>query len=231
MAMLLPVHIVAGGLAVVFGGIALAVSKGGSIHRTIGLFFVYAMVTMGTSASILSLRHGLNANLIAGLTSAYFSITALTAVRPVSDWSRRATRGAAALAFTLAAVEIVTSWILVTGPGSMAHRAPGFMGFFVAAVTLAAGWGDVRVIRFRPLRGAPRLKRHLWRMCFALFIASGSFFSIRARVARVLPELFLSGPMRALPVLLVFVAMFYWMWRLRGRANPVSILQRAHPAS
>ncbi|HEY7288671.1 MAG TPA: hypothetical protein VH583_02455 [Vicinamibacterales bacterium] len=53
-------------------------------------------------------------------------------------------------------------------------------------------------------------------MCFALFIAAGSFFSIRSRVAKVLPEPFLSAPMRALPVLLVFVAMFYWLWRRRN---------------
>jgi len=54
-------------------------------------------------------------------------------------------------------------------------------------------------------------------MCFALFIASGSFFSIRERVAKILPALFTTVPMRMLPIVLVFVAMFYWLWRLRGR--------------
>lgn len=43
--------------------------------------------------------------------------------------------------------------------------------------------GDVRVMRSEPLRGGARFARHLWRMCFALFIAAGSFFSIQARVA------------------------------------------------
>ena len=51
-----------------------------------------------------------------------------------------------------------------------------------------AATGDVRVMRFGMPRGGPRLARHLWRMCFALFIAAGSFFSIRARVAYILPE-------------------------------------------
>jgi len=91
------------------------------------------------------------------------------------------------------------------------------MMFFLAGVTMSAGAGDLRLLRSGALRGAARLRRHLWRMCFALFIAAGSFFSIRARVARILPEPFLSGPMRALPVLLVFVAMFYWLRRLRTR--------------
>ena len=61
------------------------------------------------------------------------------------------------------------------------------------------------------------MSRHLWRMCFALFIAAGSFFSIRERVATILPEPFTTGPMRALPIVLLFGAMFYWLWRVRGR--------------
>jgi hypothetical protein len=57
-------------------------------------------------------------------------------------------------------------------------------------------------------------------MCFALFIAAGSFFSIRERVAKILPEPFTTAPMRVLPILLVFGAMFYWLWRVRGRRTP-----------
>jgi len=88
---------------------------------------------------------------------------------------------------------------------------------FLAVITALAAAGDLRTIRQGMLRGGPRLARHLWRMCFALFIAAGSFFSIRARVAKVLPAPFTTPMMRALPVLLVFAAMFYWLWRVRGR--------------
>jgi hypothetical protein len=54
-------------------------------------------------------------------------------------------------------------------------------------------------------------------MCFALFIAAGSFFSIRSRVAKILPEPFTTPTLRALPVALVFAAMFYWLWRVRTK--------------
>jgi hypothetical protein len=43
--MLLPIHIAAGGLAIVLGAVALSVKKGGTIHRRSGLLFVYAMNT------------------------------------------------------------------------------------------------------------------------------------------------------------------------------------------
>jgi hypothetical protein len=201
----------------VLGAVALLAPKGATLHRKSGILFVYAMLTMGISASILALRNGLNPNLLGGFMSAYFVITALTTVRPVSVWSRRLDFGALFLAFALALLEMGLGATALTRPHFTINGVPGPMLFFLAAITLLAGAGDIRVMRSGPLRGARRLKRHLWRMCFALFIAAGSFFSIRARVARILPEPFTTPAMRALPIVLVFVAMFYWLWRVRTR--------------
>ncbi len=221
MPVLLPLHIVAGGLAIVLGGVALFAAKGRTLHRRSGILFVYAMVTMGLSASTLALRHGLsNPNFLGGLTSVYFVISGLTTVRrPVSDWMRQLNFGAMCLAFALAVLEVALSAGALATVHLMINGVPVPMLLFMAAVTLTGAIGDLRVRRAGPLRGASRLKRHLWRMCFALFIAAGSFFSIRARVARILPEPFLSAPMRALPVLVVFLMMFYWLWRVRGRSR------------
>ena len=58
-------------------------------------------------------------------------------------------------------------------------------------------------------------------MCMALFITAASFFSIRARVAAILPAPFTTPALRALPVVLVLVAMFYWLWRLRVRSRVI----------
>jgi uncharacterized membrane protein len=221
--MLLPVHIVAGGLAVIFGGVALVASKGATLHRRFGLLFVYAMLTMGISGSILALRQSLtNTNVLGGFMSAYFVVTGLTTVRPVSAWTRGLNRGALLVAIALALVEIGLGIKGFASPDGTIDGVPFFMLFFLATVTTLAAAGDVRLMwprepRSKALRAAPRLARHLWRMCFALFIAAGSFFSIRARVAKVFPEPFTTPVMRALPVALVFVAMFYWLWRVRTR--------------
>ncbi len=40
---LLPIHIAAGGIAMILGALALFVKKGGNFHRKSGLLFVYAM--------------------------------------------------------------------------------------------------------------------------------------------------------------------------------------------
>lgn len=225
--MLLPIHVAAGGLALVLGAVALLVKKGGTAHRRSGLLFVAAMIVMGTTAAILG-------NVIGGLMAAYFVGTALTTVRPVSPWSRRINAAALTLALALAVFSIVGGVKAVSSPGLSSGGVPfrtiGVMSFFLASVLLLAAAGDVRIMRFGTLRGRPRLARHLWRMCFALFIAAGSFFSIRERVASVLPEPFTTGPMRALPILLVFGAMFYWLWRVRGRRTlPVLIRHDSAP--
>ena len=222
MQLLLPIHIAAGGLAMVLGAVALAVKKGGTIHRRSGMLFVYAMLALGFSASILALRNGpTDGNLVAGLMTAYFVGTALTTVRPASPWTRRIDVAALAVIVVVALGSIVGGVKAINSPllspGGVPFRTIGVMSLILATVMLLAAAGDVRILRSGMPRGGPRLARHLWRMCFALFIAAGSFFSIRERVAKILPEPFTSGPMRALPILLLFGAMFYWLWRVRSR--------------
>jgi len=134
------------------------------------------------------------------------------------------------VAIGLALVDIVGGVKAFNSPRRSLNGVPFPMLFFLATVMMVAAAGDVRILRFGVPRGGPRLARHLWRMCFALFIAAGSFFSIRARVAKILPEPFTTAPMRALPILLLFVAMFYWLWRVRGRrALPVLVQHDSMP--
>ncbi|HLL47567.1 MAG TPA: hypothetical protein VK399_12705 [Longimicrobiaceae bacterium] len=222
--MLLPIHVAAGGLAMVLGAVALLAKKGGTVHRRSGLLFVYAMLVMGTSASLLGLRDGpADGNVMAGLMTAYFVGTALTAVRPASPWTRRIDAAALTLVVGLALAAVVGGVEALGSPGvspsGVPFRTIGVMSLVLAAAMVLAAAGDVRIMRSGPPRGGPRLARHLWRMCFALLIAAGSFFSIRERVAKVLPEPFTTAPMRALPILLVSGAMFYWLWRVRGRGR------------
>ena len=139
--MLLPIHIVAGGLAIILGGVALVASKGAWLHRRSGLLFVYAMLTMGFSGSILAiLKSWTNANVLGGFMSAYFVVTGLTTVRPVSVWTRRLNMGALVVAIALCLVEIGLGFKAFGSPGGAIDGAPFFMMFIMATVVgLAAG--------------------------------------------------------------------------------------------
>jgi hypothetical protein len=227
--MLLPIHIAAGGLAIVLGAVALSVKKGGTIHRRSGLLFVHAMLVMGITGATLGIRSGATGNVVGGLGTAYFVVTALTTVRPASPWTRGLNVAGLTVAAGLALLNGVAGVQAFNSPTGWRNGAPFQMLFFLATIMMLAAIGDVRILRFGMPRGRPRLARHLWRMCFALFIAAGSFFSIRQRVATILPEPFTTGPMRALPIVLLFGAMFYWLWRVRRPGLPVPVRHDSVP--
>jgi uncharacterized membrane protein len=215
MQVLLPIHIVAGGLAIVLGAVALYAAKGATLHRQSGKVFVAAMITMGTSGAVLALKSGPNANAIGGFMAVYLVITSLTTVRRPAVGARPLEIGAMLLAFALGLLDLVLGFAALAGPRGAINGVPAPVFFMFAVVGLLAGAGDLRVIRSGPRRGVPRLARHLWRMCLALWIATASFFSVRARVAKIFPEAFLSPGMRVLPVALVLLAMVYWLGRVR----------------
>jgi hypothetical protein len=214
----LPIHIAAGGLAVILGFVALSVRKGGAAHRSVGLVFVYAMLVMGISASIMAFRKNPNdGNVTAGLLTGYFVITAFTAVRKPTQSTKWLNVGALIVASFLSLRMFAGGVVAWQAPRHILNGVPALMMFFLGSVLAVAAFGDIRLMRSGPLTGRPRLSRHLWRMCFAFFIAAGSFFSIRARVAAILPDAINVLPLRLAMILLPFAAMFYWLWRIRGK--------------
>jgi hypothetical protein len=81
-------------------------------------------------------------------------------------------------------------------------------------IMLLAAIGDLRKIRAGGLRGPRRLARHLWRMCFGLFVATGSFFLGQMN--------FFPEPARNMLLLLMLAFaplgfLIYVMWRVRVR--------------
>jgi len=213
---LLPIHIVAAALGLIAGTIALASAKGRWLHRRSGTVFVYAMVAMCVSAVVAAIAKGQATNVLAGSLTAYLVLTGWMTVRPASSNARRWNIGlmllAAALGTTAAAA----------GVGAIVSRSRTMFGYppppfiLFGLLGLSGSAGDLRMIRSGSPKGARRLRRHLWRMCMALFIAAASFFSIRARVAAIFPTPMTTPLARTLPVLLVLAVMCYWLWRVRS---------------
>ena len=86
--------------------------------------------------------------------------------------------------------------------------------FIFGAVGVLAAAGDLRVIRRRGIQGARRIARHLWRMCFAMWVAAASFFW---GPPRRVPEAIRIPALQAIAVLAPIAVMVYWLWRLRRK--------------
>ena len=207
-------HFGAGLIGIVTGAIALSVAKGSSTHRQSGIVFAYAMGTAGLLAAVIAFLETKASMIVGGLSVVYFVYTATTTVKPVAG-SRRTIDAVLATLVLLAAVLTLRDGFLVWSmPGHARGGVPAGMVFFLGTIYLLAGVGDVRMLRDGGIQGARRIARHLWRMCFALFIATGSFFLGQMK--------FIPQPIRFLPVLLALaigplVVLLYWMWRVRLR--------------
>jgi len=207
---LVPVHVAAGAVAILAGYIALFAPKGARVHRRSGLIFAGAMLVMSLSGAVMAIgRFGVEVNIPAGLVTAYLVATAYLTVQPPSERTRSLERAAMFAAFAIGICGILLAGRAFAG---------GYTGFGIpalvfSAVVLLAGLGDRRMLRAGGISGAPRLKRHLWRMCTALFIAAASFF---LGPARRVPDPLRLPPFRMLP-LVALAAMAFWLWYLRAR--------------
>lgn len=215
--MTLFVHILAGGLGLLAGYVSLAVTKGATMHRKSGLLFVSAMLTMAVTGLLVSAFNGVapEINIPTALLTFYLVITSLTTVRPPTAGSRALDTASMLIGLGLACGCFVLGSSAIAQGGAAAGLA--YPLFLFGGVALAASEGDRRTIRAGGLRGGPRLKRHLWRMCFALFVASIAFYLGPNRV----PDVMRSPVIRGFGLLLPILAMSYWLWRLRGtRRSP-----------
>jgi uncharacterized membrane protein len=208
-------HVGTGLIALAAGFVAIAARKGGTWHRRSGLAFVCAMIATGIVAAGISAYEGKLLN-TGGALIVYLVVTAYTAVKPLPRASRRVDAALMVLAFTIAAVGYAGAFTALGRPGNHVDGVPAGMMFFMATVVLLAAIGDVRMLRAGGVQGTRRLARHLWRMSFALFIASGSFFLGQMK--------FVPERIRIVPLLVVLavsplVLLLYWMWRVRLRRN------------
>jgi hypothetical protein len=62
------------------------------------------------------------------------------------------------------------------------------------------------------IAGRPRIMRHLWRMCFGLFIATGSFFLGQQQV---FPAFLRGSIFLTVLAVLPLPLMIYWLFRVR----------------
>jgi uncharacterized membrane protein len=95
------VHVLAAGLGLVFGSVALSATKGATLHRKSGMLFVYTMLTMSLTGAGMAAFNGNVGNVVAGLLTAYLVTTALITVRPPTAGLRRLGVGAMLIALAL----------------------------------------------------------------------------------------------------------------------------------
>ena len=210
--LLLYLHIGGGTVGMASGAVALLSRKGERLHRAAGnVFFVSMLLMAGVAAAtapfIPSAPGEQLTNTTAGLFTFYLVATSWTTVKRPEREVGRLEVGAVAVPAGIAVMGLLLATTKLGGPDRTVYATV----YAFAAVAAIAVAGDLHAIRRGGLAGTPRVARHLWRMCLALFIAVGSFFLGQSDE---IPAA-LRGPQLAIPPLAVLALMAFWLVRVR----------------
>jgi hypothetical protein len=194
--------------------VALAARKGQRVHRAAGsVFFLAMFAAYAIGAGVAPfLDTGQRPNFVAGIMALYLLVSGTMAVR-----RRDVKAGAPEVIGLIVAICITATGLIfmrmgAASPSGTVDGSPpqAFLLFTTAGAFAAAG--ELHVIVRKQLSKVSRIARHLWRMCFSLFIASGSFFlgqpqvfPLALRDSALLPVLALAP----LPLML------FWLGKVR----------------
>ena len=207
----LALHIGGGSIAILSGYGALFLEKGERLHRLFGKIFVIAMLLMATLGTVLSIPIHQRGNIGAGILAAYLVATAWMTVRRKEGTVGRFEKIVVLIPLGVTVLFLIWGMQATMNGGHLdGYRSPLYYVFaFIAALFASL---DFNVIRQGGISGVQRIARHLWRMCFALFFAAGSFFLGQQKV---MPAFMHGSPILLALGLAPLAIMIFWLVRVR----------------
>lgn len=218
-------HIFGGTVGLLAGTAALSFRKGSRRHILAGQVFVAAMMVMAVGATYLAVvKHQPN-NIGGGILTFYMIGTAWLTARRRDDETSRLDWVALLIPLVLGIVTWANGLRIVRSGASSIDGVPVGMTFFMGSIMLLAAAGDLRMLLRGGVSGTQRLARHLWRMCFGLFIASGSFFMGPSNrplrllssvgIGQHLPAALFSMTLYMILTVLPLLLLIFWLIRVR----------------
>ena len=212
-------HIGGGAIGLVSGAVAILARKGGRLHRWAGNLFFASMMVMASLAINLAFVVPDPANIFIGAFAGYLVATAWLTVRRAPGGIGRAEKVGLGLAACLCGPFTILSFQLATGlpplfKSTVAFEGPVLIAIYsFTAILIIAAISDAKVVLSGGISGAPRIARHLWRMCLGLTLAAGSAFT--NGFARLLPGPYHVPQAFFLPQFLPLGLLVFWMIRVR----------------
>ena len=220
---ILILHICGGTLGMLSGFAAAFLRKGSRRHGIAGNVFVASMLILSVTGTYMAFLKSQPGNVLGGALTFYLVATAWVTARSrdgdtgLFDW------GAFLLVSAIGTIMITYGIEAALSPTGLKYGGPAGPYFVFGSIASLAAIGDIRMLR-RGVSGRQRVARHLWRMCFALFVASASIFLARAHLFPVFLQK--TGVLFGLSFLPLGLLIF-WMFRVRfAKRAMASILAR-----
>jgi hypothetical protein len=205
-------HIGGGAIGLLSGFLTLALRKGSRRHRVAGKVFAVSMICMAGAAAWLAVMKSQPSNVLAGTLTVYFVATAWATVRRRAGEISKFDWMALLVPLAVGAVMVTNGIQALNSPTGSKYGVPAGMHFLLGAIALSAAAGDVRMLLRGGVFGTQRIARHLWRMCFGLWIAAGSVFLARQQL---FPAFLRNTGALYFLTALPLVMMVFWLVRIR----------------
>jgi hypothetical protein len=210
---LLTLHICGAIVGLLSGTAALIFRKGWRWHRMAGnAFFVSMLIMSATGAGIAAFIKPNMGNVFGGVVTFYLVATGWLTVLRKEGETGLTEFGLLLVALAAGGGGLLYGW-------EAAHSATGLKEGYPPAPYLVFGslslWSaafDIRMLVRRGVSGAPRVGRHLWRMCVAFLIAAFSFFMGKQQH---FPAAIRGSQLLNVPMILILMVMIYWLIRVR----------------
>ncbi|HEX8640205.1 MAG TPA: hypothetical protein VF704_03510 [Allosphingosinicella sp.] len=210
---LIPVHVLAGSVALIAGAAALFVApKGSPLHARTGNAFFVAMLVMAGTGAIVALAMPERGTATIGLFTGYLVATSWAAARRRSGEAGAFEKGALAVALACLAAFLAIAAAGFAAPDGRLDVMPAPVHLPFAAIAAIAAGLDLSFILRGRLTGRQRIARHLWRMSTAFLIAAFSFFLGQQDN---MPVAIQGSPLLFIPPVAVLAAMLFWIFRVR----------------
>jgi hypothetical protein len=222
---ILVLHICAGTVGLLSGTAAVFFRKGSPRHVQAGRVFVASMLIMAVGAVYLGIVKNQPSNIGGGITTFYLIGTGWLTARRREGETSRLDWIAMLIPLTLGLLTWVNGIAVLRSGATSQNGVPVGMSFFMGSISLLAAVGDVRMLLRGGVFGIQRIARHLWRMCFGLFIAAGSFFMGPSNrplrllstvgIGQHLPAALFSTGLYLFLTILPLVLLIFWLVRVR----------------
>jgi hypothetical protein len=220
-------HILGGTIGLLSGTAAIVFRKGSPRHILAGKIFVVSMLIMAVGATYLAITRNQPNNVGGGILTFYLIATAWLTARRGDQQTSSFDWAILLIPLTLGILTWMNGIKVIRSGRSSVDGVPVGMILFMGTIMLLAAAGDFRMLLRGGVAGTARIARHLWRMCFGLFIAAGSFFMgpnnrplrllSRVGVGQRLPSAFFSLGLYLILTIFPLVLLIFWLIRVRFR--------------
>jgi uncharacterized membrane protein len=205
-------HISAGISSLLCGTAAMSFRKGSRRHRVAGNIFVIAMLGLATSGAYMGFMKHQTLNGLQGVLTFYLVATAWWTARRRDGEANIFDLGALIVPLAVGAGLVFYGLEAANSPAGSIGGYPAAAYFIFGSVALLFAAGDVRMLARGGVSGAQRIARHLFRMCYALFTATASFFLGQPQV---FPSALRKTNLLFIPAFLPLLLLIFWLFRVR----------------